>query len=263
MKVLQINTVGRQGNLLRNLLSEFGFADVRNFQQSNNLEVDGLFGDKSYSALYKHILNPIELPDFAGHFYNQRTPKKQIVWHHSAGWDNARGMFNWWKVDKVFHVATAIGINDAGEVYRGYDEDFWGHHIGMQHRNNLILNMQSVAVEVCNWGALTFNGKDFQSWSGAVVPPDKVQRLSYKDATYYEKYTDEEIRSLKYWTLLMALRYDIDLTYRHDDMWQVSNRAISGQEGIYTHNSYISWKSDVSPQPKLISMAKTLKAYGE
>lgn len=41
-------------------------------------------------------------------------------------------------------------------------------------------------------------------------------------------------------------------------MWSVSNKALKGQNGLYTHNSYRRDKSDVSPQPKLIEMLKSL-----
>jgi len=57
------------------------------------------------------------------------------------------------------------------------------------------------------------------------------------------------------------MRFGIALAYRENDMWQLSQRAIDGVSGIYTHNSYLSWKTDVSPQPKLIKMVESLADY--
>ena len=37
-------------------------------------------------------------------------------------------------------------ITDDGTVFRGYDESFWAHHIGMRHLNNLTRKQQSLAL---------------------------------------------------------------------------------------------------------------------
>jgi peptidoglycan hydrolase-like protein with peptidoglycan-binding domain len=257
MQIIKETQKGKRINLLMNLISLTGSKSIRDFQAKNGLDVDGIFGINSYNALYKSLLSVTEI-NFAGHYYQEIAPKNQIVWHHSAGWDNARGMFDWWMNDKIWHVATAIGIDDKGDVFRGYDESFWGHHIGMSNLQNLARNRESVAVEVCNWGALTEKNGKLYSWANAEIPKAKAIELNYKGTKYYEIYTDAEIEALEMWTLLMALRFDIPLDYRHADMWSLSQNAINGVPGIYTHNSFIEWKSDVSPQPKLIEMAKRL-----
>jgi hypothetical protein len=80
---------------------------------------------------------------------------------------------------------------------------------------------------------------------------------------FYEIYTDDEIKALKYWTLLNAMRWDIPLDYSYEEYFSISKKALSGQKGIFTHNSYRADKTDVSPQPKLIEMAKTLIDYSK
>ncbi len=248
-------------NIFMNLLAELGYKSIIDFQNAHSLVADGLAGINTYNALYQRLLKVVDLQNFAGNFYKETYTKRQIIWHHSAGWDDARGMYDWWRQDGAYHVATAIGIVDAGTVFRGYDEQFWAHHIGMQHPLNVLRNQQSVAVEICNWGALTETPEGLKTWAGAIVPKNKAIELNYKGIKYYETYTDAEIESLKRWTLLNALRFDIPVAYREADMWAVSKNGIEGVAGIYTHNSFISWKSDVSPQPKLIAMAKKLKDY--
>ena len=131
----------------------------------------------------------------------------------------------------------------------------------MRHLHNLARNQQSVAVEICNWGSLTEKNGKLYSWANIEIPKKKAIELNYKGFKYYEIYTYKEIKALKYWTLLNAMRFGIALAYRKTDMWQLSQKAIDGVAGIYTHNSYISWKTDVSPQPKLIKMAESLADY--
>ena len=42
-------------------------------------------------------------------------------------------------------------------------------------------------------------------------------------------------------------------------MWNISANALKAVPGVYTHNSYRKDKSDISPQPKMIAMLKSLK----
>lgn len=260
-----------------NLLAELGYNSIKDFQTKNTLISDGLFGLKSYTKLYSLLLKVEDVP-FEGFYFKTVYPKKQIIWHHSAGWDSARGMFDWWKNDKVTHVATSIGISDDGKVWRGFDESYWAASIGTTIEifnkngiklirnagfvvNNTLLDQAAVAVEVCNWGNLTLKGDKYYSWANTEVSKEKVVELNYKGIKFFESYTDAEIKTLKYWTLLNALRFEIPVDYNYDDFFSVSKKALSGERGVFTHNSYRSDKSDVSPQPKLIDMAKTLVDY--
>jgi hypothetical protein len=58
---------------------------------------------------------------------------------------------------------------------------------------------------------------------------------------------------LRYWGGL----YSIPISY-NSDIWDVNKRALNGDAGVFTHNSVRYDKVDVSPQPKLIQMLKTL-----
>lgn len=257
MKLILENEIGSRQNLLRNLLKEVGYDNVRGFQGAFGLVVDGIFGLASWNKLYNALLN-VKPVNFEGYYYKQASPKKQIVWHHSAGSDDAVGMFEWWKKDNVNHVATCIGIEKSGRVVKGFDEQYWAHHIGMSNGYNLQRNLDSVAVELTNWGSLR---DDLSTWANNKLAQKDVITLNYKNTKYYEVYPDAQIEALKRWTLLVALRFEIPLDYNEADMWQLSNNAIQGKAGIFTHNSFIGWKTDVSPQPKLIEMAKSLIEY--
>ncbi len=273
----EMNTLGKK--ILMNLLSELGYTGIKDFQSKNGLTADGLFGNASYSKLYSLLLK-VETVEFENFYFKTEFPKKQIIWHHSAGWDNARGMFDWWKNDKVVHVATAIGISDDGKVWKGFDEKWWAASIGckidvfqenaipLQYSNGRVINNQAldesaVCVEICNWGGLTEKSGKYFTWANVEVPKEKVIELNYKGTKFYEAYTDAEIKALKYWTLLNALRFDVPLNYDYEEFFSISKKALSGEKGIFTHNSYRKDKNDVSPQPKLIEMAKTLIDYAK
>jgi len=281
MKTITEKSKTKFANILFNLLYELGYKNIKEFQKSNNLIVDGYFGMKSYNVLYRKILN-VKYLNFTD-YYKSNYSKKQIVWHHSAGWENARGMYSSWQKDNRGRVATAIGITDDGTIYNGFDESYWASALGVKSSvfkeygikyimkkknsgkwyvaNNQLLDQGAVQVEICSAGGLMEKGDNIVSWFKWKVPEEKVLELSYKNYDYYEKYTDEEVDSLKYWTLLQAIRFDIPLDYNHDDMWDVSKKALNGEKGVFTHNSYRKDKTDVSPQPHLIEMAKSLTDY--
>lgn len=260
MKLITKDSTSNAKTILFNYLDKLGYESIEDFQEKNDLVVDGLFGMKSFTKLYNISLNVKEV-DFKGYYFTAQHDKKQIIWHHSAGWDNARGMFDWWKQDGVVHVGTSIGIVDDGTVYRGFDESYWAASIGARHVNNRQRDKEAVCVEICNWGNLTEKNGKFYSWASAEVHPDKVIEINYKGYKYFEKYTIKEIETLKVWTILMGIRFDIPLSYDYDRMFKLSDDAFAGVPGIYTHNSYRQDKTDVYPHPQLIEMAESLEEF--
>jgi len=53
-------------------------------------------------------------------------------------------------------------------------------------------------------------------------------------------------------------KYKIPLDY-NPTMFDVSQEALSGKAGIWSHTSFRKDKSDIHPQPELIQMLKSLK----
>jgi len=215
--------------------------------------------------------------DFAGNQYVQeKTKKKTFILHDSAGWDDARGMYNGWAKDKLGRVSTAYGIEDEGEIYRGFNADYYGFAIYVHSPHNhlpkrlqkfktkqhdVFLNSQAIQAEVCNWSWLKEKGNDFFSYTGIKIPPHKVAyykddnlfKNGYRGKNAYEKITDAEINALQVLIMYHALKDDLRLTYNFD-MWDISERAIRGAEGIWSHTSFRTDKFDIHPQAELVSM---------
>jgi len=201
-------------------------------------------------------LSTIVQIDFPANQYVQEvTEKTQIVLHHSAGWDNARGMFEYWSTNKQ-RVATAIGITDDGTITQGYSTKYWGWHIGAGHSN---LEKHSIGIEICNWGPLTFKQGKFYSWAGAEVPREKVQEYDqkFRGSLFYEKYTAQEIESVVKLLEFWHREYGIPIHY-NASMWNVSTAALIGSPGVWTHVSFRDDKSDCHPYPPLIEALKSL-----
>ena len=55
----------------------------------------------------------------------------------------------------------------------------------------------------------------------------------------------------------LCARHDIPTAY-NPDMWELSKRALTGTPGIFAHCSYRTDKSDIHPQPEMLTMLKSL-----
>lgn len=242
----------------------------------------------------KYKTEPVEFPELQ--YIAIATKKTQLCLHFSAGWDNARGMFDSWKADKA-RIATAFGMVDDGTIFQGFDEKYYASHIGYWFKDgtgkvvggnerayklcpgtesqavNLAIEQRTIGIEVCNWGALKFVNGQFHTWASKtlnpkfpqyfpkdiVVPESKVMKYTtpFRGDIYFEKFTPQEIESLYYWIKKMGTKHNIPTKY-DAAIWDVNKDAITGVPGLYLHVSYRADKQDLHPQPDLIQMFKTL-----
>lgn len=216
-----------------------------------------------------------QVPLRESQYLKEETKKVQIVLHHTAGNSSGVGTIKMWDADDRGRIATCVTISGKGqskdtydgEICQAFSSKFWAYHLGIKpdvFKSRGIkwqsLDKISIGVEICNWGPLEKVGSKFFNYVDREVPADQVCELAtpYKGHKYYHAYTDAQIESTKQLLLYWKETYGIDLTYREQDMWSVSDRALKGENGVYTHNSYRRDKTDISPQPKMIEMLKSL-----
>ena len=209
-------------------------------------------------------------------YIQEEVKKHQIVLHHTAGNSSGVSTIGIWNTDKRGRIATCVTISGKGQSRNTYDGEIcqafsskhWAYHLGIKpdvFRANGVkpqnLDKLSIGIEICNWGPLDKVGDKFFNYVDREVPNDQVCELEtpYKGHKYYHAYTDAQIESVRQLLLYWKNVHNIDITYKEEDMWKVSKNALSGTPGVYTHNSYRKDKTDVSPQPKLIAMLKSLK----
>ena len=209
-------------------------------------------------------------------YIQEEVKKHQIVLHHTAGNSSGVSTIGIWNTDKRGRIATCVTISGKGQSRNTYDGEIcqafsskhWAYHLGIKpdvFRANGVkpqnLDKLSIGIEICNWGPLDKVGDKFFNYVDREVPKDQVCELEtpYKGHKYYHAYTDAQIESVRQLLLYWKNVHNIDITYKEEDMWKVSKNALLGTPGVYTHNSYRRDKTDVSPQPKLIAMLKSLK----
>ena len=103
-----------------------------------------------------------------------------------------------------------------------------------------------------------------------IVHPDQVCDLGFKfrGAQYYHKYSEAQIEALRELILFIKERNDIHIknglvewltTKTPAEAFEFSQDAWAGKvKGMLTHTNTRKDKSDMSPQPELIKMLKSL-----
>jgi len=224
-------------------------------------------GKSLISELNLNELIQVDFPE--DQYYKVQTNKTQIVIHHTVSGQGVDGDISWWR-STADRVGTAIIIGWEGKMYQCFSTKYWAYHLGTHAANNKALNMGSIGVELDSWGALM---KSNNLWYPAtwdknlkknipnvtVKPIKNVQEYpdGFKGYYGFEKYTDAQIESLRKILIFWYSRFDIPLTY-NEDMWDLSQNALNGTPGVWTHVSYRDDKSDCHPQPELIKMLKSL-----
>lgn len=207
-------------------------------------------------------------------YIKEDVKKVQIVLHHTAGNSSAPSVIADWNKDQRGRIATCIVISGNGkstntfdgEICQAFSSKYWAYHLGIKpdvfksrglpYKN---IDKISIGIEICNWGALEKIGDKYYNYVDREVPVEQVCVLEtpFKGNIYFHSYTDAQIESVRQLLLYWRDVYKIDLTY-NEDIFTVTKRALSGENGVFTHNSYRKDKNDIYPHPKLIAMLKSL-----
>jgi len=221
-------------------------------------------------AISKLDLNEIisvTLPD--NQYMKEETEKKQIVLHHTVSGQGVDGDITWWR-ETADRIGTELIVGWDGKIYQCFASKYWAHHIGSKAANNKALNMASIGIEIDAWGGLMRTNRLWYpaKWDATLkqnVPNTNVRPIQnvqvypdgFKGFYGFEKYTAAQIEAVRKLLIFWNEKYGIPLDY-NEDMWKISNKALAGEAGVWTHVSFREDKSDCHPQPELIQMLKSL-----
>lgn len=205
-----------------------------------------------------------------GQYVNEITFKDSIVLHHTAG-GNYKGTIAHW-LSKQDRVATHYLIDRDGTIVQTIPLECWAYHLGVNSADNKIsrefkknserLDKKSISIELCSYGQLSKKGDKFYTIYKNEIPEEKVAKLEYsfRGFDYFEKYTEEQLRSLK--KLLEQILKDhphILLQEDYSNIFDTNQDALEGKSGIFTHVSYrTNGKWDCYPDKDLIQVLNSL-----
>lgn len=205
--------------------------------------------------------------------------KKQILLHFTAGAPSAANTIHGWqfnpeRVGTAFVISRGSKTEKDGEIFQAFGSKYWAYHIAFSKNTNKVPSKyhnftletqrakESVAVEICNWGCL-IKDKDgnFRNYVNGIVPANEVVTLDkpHRGYIYYHDFSVNQIASLKELIIYLCDKYKISKKY-NPDMWDISTRALDGENGIWGHCSFRSDKFDVAPLPKLVKMLQDIEA---
>ncbi len=212
----------------------------------------------SYEPINLSKINFIDYP--RDRYYREVYPKKQVVLHHTVSGPGIRGDLKTWLGIKA-RVATCIIIDRDGTPNQMFASQFWAFHTG----KGRTIDKHSIGIEFDNWGGLTKEGDIYRATYGNKinVPVTNYEGGfkcgGFRGYNYYESYTDAQITTAMELIVLWNERYGIPLDY-NSDMWDISDKALAGEPGVWSHTSFrsASDKQDCHPQPELITALKSL-----
>ena len=217
---------------------------------------------------YKEILDKIIQIPF-GNYVKHPTKKTQVVLHHTVSGGSAKAVAKFWATKKG-PIGTCIVIDKKGIAHQLFSSRYWAGHVGgrktmtpefmkfnLPYRST---SRSSIGVELIAWGGLKeVDGKLYNYYGKEHKGKDPYFiEAGYKGYNYFDRYTKEQIETLKGLLLYWNYVYKIPLDY-NEDMWNVNEAALSNVKGIYSHTSFRSDKSDLYPDEDLINMLKSLK----
>jgi len=225
---------------------------------------------KEQKVLKKLNLKEIITVDFpTDQYIRESHDKNQIVIHHTVSGQGVNGDIAWWR-QTADRVGTAIIVGWDGKIYQCFGSKYWAYHLGLKTKNNKELNKKSIGIEIDAWGGLVRTNRQWYpaKWdkelkkhvaNTRVAPIKNVQvyEEGFKGFYGFEKYTDAQIEAVRQLLVYWNKRYDIPLDY-NPTMFNISQEALSGKSGIWSHTSFRSDKSDCYPDERLIAMLKSL-----
>jgi N-acetyl-anhydromuramyl-L-alanine amidase AmpD len=211
------------------------------------------------------FLKDIKQLDFTDRYIKEEFPKKQIVLHHTVSNGSAQAIVNYWKTLPT-KVGVCMIIERDGTINQLFSSKYYGGHLGLHSEDftkiglpYIDLNKNSIAIEIISWGGLTLkDGKYYNAYNKEVInEPITEFKDAYRGYKYFHSYTKEQLESVKKLLLYWGNLYNIPLDYI-PTMWDINKDAMTGKEGVYTHTSFRTDKSDCFPQVEMIDMLKSL-----
>jgi hypothetical protein len=263
---------------------------VKNFQGIHGMNIDGIVGPLTQTAIFKKDLekhldsqvtvNQFELAYLDPDEYNAGPHRPEYLFlHHTAGSENPFAVVNQWNNDSRGKIGTEFLIGGQsvrngntkydGVILKCMPDGGYAWHLG--ENGSQYMHVNSVGVEVCSFGPLTptLNG-GYKTYNGTLVHHSQVCDLGFKFRGYqfYHKYSDAQIESLMELILFIRERDGIDIkkgliewlaVKTPGEAFDFNKDAWSGKvKGMLTHTSTRKDKSDMSPQPNLIKMLKSI-----
>lgn len=297
------------------LMDPFTESAIKNFQLKNDLDPQGKIDNETKEKLIpnsseglidtdnsvspiikKRILKKLD-PNKKDNYFDGPTKKESIFLHHTAGWENPYNVIAGWENDILGPIGTQFVIGGRnpqtlsdqwnGEIVQAFpDYGCYGWHIGI---GNTSVHRNSVGIELCNFGWVLPEGKQFRSYptlnakgviirKGAILKNSEIVKLkhSWRGYEYFHRYSENQLQSLSWLIKKIGEENGIDIreglqkrlkTFKNPfDAFDYDENIKQGKShGLFCHTNvspknrfggYEKW--DLFPQDEVIEMILSL-----
>jgi N-acetyl-anhydromuramyl-L-alanine amidase AmpD len=277
-RILKHNDVGEDVKILQEKLKELGFyrdritshfgqttlQSVLSFQKNVNIKIDGIVNLQTWNKLNCfNISKPIkeeenkldillkegDLIVYKGteKISDKKTLKNTIflfINNSSSRPDIAISKSNSHYVIGRKSSSSKEDFWD-GKILRTMDDKYY-----LNKFENQLINDRSIFIEICNYGELFLKEGIYYNHFNKPINESEVLELNGK---YYELLTDNQIDSIVNLVKYLKNKWQIDLNIKIDNEWFNHNENWFSLGGLRTFGQIIKDKSDLFPQPNLIT----------
>lgn len=190
-----------------------------------------------------------------GYFYQERTPKRKIVLHYTAG-SLVGDIPILTNPNKKVSVSFIISLK--GTIFMLYNPDYWSYHLGPNALGgNEKMSRESIGIEISSFGWLikhkdilytypTKQGLKLGSPYCSIKDTHLYSKTkSFRGYEYWCNFTEEQYTSVKNLIQVLSLNYRIPLLTLPDKL-SYSNKVIN-HKGITGHCQFRKDKWDPGP----------------
>lgn len=175
-------------------------------------------------------------------FFDEETPKKRIVIHHTEG-ASAGSSIDWW-TQQANHISTPFVIERDGSILQAYDPKLWSFHTGLGR----IYDRASIGIEIASEGCeVEEQDGRLYAFGRAFRGPVSILRKSWRSHRLVACYADEALMACFDLVRYLCAEFDIQENFVDDPREYDADAVCPEFQGIVGHSSIRSDKSDPHP----------------
>jgi hypothetical protein len=174
-------------------------------------------------------------------YYQEIYPKTQIVIGHN-GRKDMRHYEGWKRRNNGINKKTSsYTIDKEGNIFEHFDPKYYSDFIGVeQDKSNISITLVNVG-----WLKLDPINNIYTDWLGHVYSKKtSVLEKTWRDRSYWVKYTEEQIDSLKYLVDKLCDQFEIPKECIGNNVY---NENVDIYKGITFRSNYSQEIRDISP----------------
>lgn len=176
-------------------------------------------------------------PKHSSYFYNEKTSKKSICMHFTAGCITSDAKV---LTKENNHVSVSYLIDRLGNIYNLFDDSYWSYHLGAGAiGGNKPMSKQTIGIEISNYGQLNkVDGNLLDIYKNIYCDIEETEfyeEINFRDFSYFATMTQKQILSTAALLKHLCKKHNIPISFKQDNSLFSSDKDAVNYTGIFTH----------------------------